>query len=55
MKLFIAIIFCFLVLGVDSQRVFQFMKEAGQGKNKGWEREVVFLSSKYFPEQGPHN
>ena len=52
MKPSIAIILCLLVLGVDSQRWIEFIKEAGLGKNKGWGQEVVFVDSKYLPEQG---
>uniref|UniRef100_A0A1B0GT10 Serum amyloid A 3 n=1 Tax=Mus musculus TaxID=10090 RepID=A0A1B0GT10_MOUSE len=55
MKPSIAIILCILILGVDSQRWVQFMKEAGQGRLQGWGLEVVFLSFKNLLEQGPHN
>lgn len=55
MKSSIAIVFCLLVLGVDSQRWFRFMKEAGQGRLKGWGQEVVFVSFKNLLEQEPRN
>ncbi|MEJ1286310.1 serum amyloid A 3 [Cricetulus griseus] len=61
MKLFIAIIFCFLVLGVDSQRVFQFMKEAGQGTRDMWRaysdmKEANWKNSdKYFHARGNYD
>lgn len=50
MKSSIAIVFCLLILGVDSKRRFQFMKEAGQGRLKGWGQEVVFVSFKNLLE-----
>ncbi|XP_040597270.1 serum amyloid A-3 protein-like [Mesocricetus auratus] len=61
MKLSIAIIFCFLVLGVDSQGWFQFMKEAGQGTRDMWRaysdmREANWKNSdKYFHARGNYD
>ncbi|KAL6053450.1 hypothetical protein STEG23_020419 [Scotinomys teguina] len=61
MKLSIAIVFCFLVLGVDSQRWFQFMKEAGQGTRDMWRaysdmREANWKNSdKYFHARGNYD
>ncbi|XP_059133344.1 serum amyloid A-3 protein-like [Peromyscus eremicus] len=61
MKSSIAIIFCFLVLGVDSQRWFQFMKEAGQGTRDMWRaysdmKEANWKNSdKYFHARGNYD
>ncbi|XP_059130520.1 serum amyloid A-3 protein-like isoform X3 [Peromyscus eremicus] len=61
MKPPIAIIFCFLVLGVDSQRRFQFMKEAGQGITDMWwaysdMKEANWKNSdKYFHARGNYD
>ncbi|XP_040591923.1 serum amyloid A-3 protein isoform X1 [Mesocricetus auratus] len=61
MKPFLAIIFCFLILGVDSQRWFQFMKEAGQGSRDMWRaysdmREANWKNSdKYFHARGNYD
>nr|AAA37096.1 serum amyloid A [Mesocricetus auratus] len=61
MKPFLSIIFCFLDLGVDSQRWFQFMKEAGQGTRDMWRaytdmREANWKNSdKYFHARGNYD
>ncbi|CAH7460115.1 Saa1 [Phodopus roborovskii] len=61
MKSSIAFIFCFLILGVDSQRWFQFMKEAGQGTRDMWRaysdmREANWKNSdKYFHARGNYD
>ncbi|XP_059133499.1 serum amyloid A-3 protein-like [Peromyscus eremicus] len=61
MKSSIAIIFCCLVLGVASQRWFQFMKEAGQGTRDMWRaysdmKEANWKNSdKYFHARGNYD
>nr|XP_042132830.1 serum amyloid A-1 protein-like [Peromyscus maniculatus bairdii]XP_042132837.1 serum amyloid A-1 protein-like [Peromyscus maniculatus bairdii] len=61
MKPFIAIIFCFLVLGVDSQSWFEFMKQAGQGTRDMWRaysdmKEANWKNSdKYFHARGNYD
>uniref|UniRef100_A0A8C3WRE4 Serum amyloid A protein n=1 Tax=Catagonus wagneri TaxID=51154 RepID=A0A8C3WRE4_9CETA len=54
MKLSTGVIFCFLILGVSSQRWASFLKEAGQGAKDMWRaysdmREANYKNSdKYF-------
>nr|XP_034342067.1 serum amyloid A-3 protein [Arvicanthis niloticus] len=61
MKPFIAIIFCFLILGVDSQRWLRFMKEAGQGSRDMWRAYSDMKkanwknSDKYFHARGNYD
>ncbi|XP_059130450.1 serum amyloid A-1 protein-like isoform X2 [Peromyscus eremicus] len=61
MKPSIAIICCFLVLGVDSQSWFEFMKEAGQGTRDMWRaysdmREANWkYSDRYFRARGNYD
>lgn len=61
MKSSIAIVFCLLILGVDSQRWFQFMKEAGQGTKDMWRaysdmRKANWKNSdKYFHARGNYD
>ncbi|XP_007174910.1 serum amyloid A-2 protein-like [Balaenoptera acutorostrata] len=58
MKLSTGIIFCFLILGVSSQRWATFLKEAGQGAKDMWRaysdmREANYKNSdKYFHARG---
>ncbi|XP_065737847.1 serum amyloid A-2 protein-like isoform X2 [Phocoena phocoena] len=58
MKLSTGIIFCFLILGVSSQRWATFVKEAGQGAKDMWRaysdmREANYKNSdKYFHARG---
>ncbi|XP_037377593.1 serum amyloid A-2 protein-like [Talpa occidentalis] len=58
MKLVTAIIFCSLILTVNSQRWFNFLREAGQGTRDMWRaysdmREANFKNSdKYFHARG---
>uniref|UniRef100_A0A8D1CEG8 Serum amyloid A protein n=2 Tax=Sus scrofa TaxID=9823 RepID=A0A8D1CEG8_PIG len=61
MKLSTGIIFCFLILGVSSQRWASFLKEAGQGAKDMWRaysdmREANFKNSdKYFHARGNYD
>ncbi|EDM07259.1 rCG53589, isoform CRA_b [Rattus norvegicus] len=61
MKSSIAIVFCLLILGVDSKRRFQFMKEAGQGTKDMWRaysdmRKANWKNSdKYFHARGNYD
>ncbi|XP_073898761.1 serum amyloid A-3 protein-like [Castor canadensis] len=61
MKLAIGIIFCFLLLGVDSQRWTSFVKEAGQGAGDMWRaysdmREANWKGAdKYFHARGNYD
>ncbi|XP_051004544.1 serum amyloid A-1 protein-like [Acomys russatus] len=61
MKPSVAVILCFLILGVDSQTWFEFMKEAGQGARDMWRaysdmREANWKNSdKYFRARGNYD
>ncbi|XP_005366816.1 serum amyloid A-5 protein isoform X1 [Microtus ochrogaster] len=61
MKPSIAIILCLLVLGVDSQRWLEFIKEAGQGTRDMWRaytdmREANWIGAdKYFHARGNYD
>ncbi|KAG3285634.1 serum amyloid A-3 protein [Ictidomys tridecemlineatus] len=61
MKLLISIVFCFLVLGVNSQRWGEFLKQAGQGTRDMWRaysdmREANYKNSdKYFHARGNYD
>ncbi|XP_038169720.1 serum amyloid A-5 protein-like isoform X2 [Arvicola amphibius] len=61
MKTSIAMILCLLVLGVDSQRWLEFIKEAGQGTRDMWRaysdmREANWIGAdKYFHARGNYD
>ncbi|XP_057604881.1 serum amyloid A protein-like [Hippopotamus amphibius kiboko] len=61
MKLSTGIIFCFLILGVSSQRWGTFLREAGQGAKDMWRaysdmREANYKDSdKYFHARGNYD
>ncbi|XP_057604624.1 serum amyloid A protein-like isoform X2 [Hippopotamus amphibius kiboko] len=61
MKLSTGIIFCFLILGVSSQRRGTFLREAGQGAKDMWRaysdmREANYKDSdKYFHARGNYD
>ncbi|NP_001075771.1 serum amyloid A-3 protein isoform X1 [Oryctolagus cuniculus] len=61
MKLSIGIIFCFLILGVNSREWLTFLKEAGQGAKDMWRaysdmKEANYKNSdKYFHARGNYD